>query len=530
MMKRKMATIIGLLAGAALASSNAWAANSSGDEAKGRWTRAESPHFTVYGDVTPTQLKDYVVKLERYDGLLRFLHGMPLDGDAVRKLPIYLVISKTGFETVIPGLGDGVGGFYVPSPNDVFAVALRERQSDHVIQHEYVHHFMLRYFPYGYPAWLTEGYAEYFGSAVIDDNKIQVGRNAMRGGDLRNGPWVSMEKVLSKRPFELTGGSEPPMFYAQAWLLTHYFMSDPARYQQLQAYMKAVGGGADPIKAMTEVTGMSPGKLQIELRGYMMGALKFTDYTVSNLPTPEIKLSPMPAAADDLLLVSQGLRRAGLFGQDEEIDEDAPGATAKRIAEYKEDLKAWGQGLLTQARRGAERYPDAPLARLTLARAELTYGDREAGLKLADAYAAAYPDDPEGFELAGLGRMAIGDRDPARREALYKEAGLKMGQAFKLDPDRFQTLYGYALSRKLDPKYPSDNVLNVLDKAHELAPQVPDITLTEAQALIARGQNADAIALLKPVANSPHGGKTAKQAKALLQKIGGEAPASDTTP
>lgn len=521
--RKSIAAVVGLLVAGLLASPVL------ADEAKGRWIRADSPHFTVYGEVPANALKDYVVKLERYDGLLRYLHGMPLDGEAVRKLPIYLVISRNSFETVLPGLSDGVAGFYVPSPNDVFAVAWRQKESDIVIQHEYVHHFMLRYFPYGYPAWLTEGYAEYFGSAVVDDNKIQVGRNTMRGGDLRNGPWVSMEKLLSKRPFELSG-TDPFMFYAQAWLLTHYFMSDPKRYEQLQAYMKAVGGGADPIKAMTEVTGMSPGKLQIELRGYMMGALKFTDYTVSNFPTPEIKLTPLPAAADDLLLVSQGLRRAGLFGADEDIDEDAPGATAKRVADYKAKLKAWGRAQLNQARRGAERYPDAPIARLTLARAELTYGDREAGLKLADAYAAQYPDDPEGFELAGLGRMAIGDRDPARREALYKEAGLKLGQAFKLDPERFQTLYGYALSRKLDPKYPSDNVLNVLAEAHELAPQVADITLTDAEALIARGQNDKAAALLRPVANSPHGGKAAKQAKALLQKIGGEPPASEDRP
>lgn len=505
----------GLLAGSALA-----------DEAKGRWTRAESPHFTVYGDVPPSALKAYVVKLERYDGLLRYLHGMPLDGEAVRKLPIYLVISRNSFDAVVPGMAEGVAGFYVAKPSDVFAVAWRQKESEIVIQHEYVHHFMLRYFPYGYPAWLSEGYAEYFGSAVVDDDKIQVGRNTMRGGDLRSGAWVSMEKLLSKRPFELTG-TDPFMFYAQAWLLTHYFMSDPKRYEQLQAYMKAVGGGADPIKAMTDVTGMTPAKLQVELRGYMMGALKFTDYTVSNLPAPEIKLSPMPPAADDLLLVGQGLRRAGLFGADEDIDEDAPGATDKRVADYKAKLKAWGQDQLTQARRGAERYPDAPIARLTLARAELTYGDREAGLRLADAYAAEHPDDPEGFELAGLGRMAIGDRDPARREALYKEAGQKLGQAFKLDPERFQTLYGYAQSRKLDPKYPSDNVLNVLDEAHMLAPQVPEITLTEAEALIARGQNDKAAVLLKPVANSPHGGKSAKRAKTLLQKIGGEASASE---
>ena len=519
--RRGAAAILGALLAASLTGTAA------ADGAKGRWIRADSPHFTVYGDVSAGALREYVVNLERYDALLRYLHGMPLDGAADRKLPIYLVVNRTSFDTVLPGASGSLGGFYIPTPNDVFAMAWRQRDSDMVIQHEYVHHFMLRYFPFGYPAWLSEGYAEYFGSAVVDDNKIQVGRNTLRGESLRNGPWISMDKLLGKRPFELKG-SDPFMFYAQAWLLTHYFMSDPQRYEQLKRYMKAVGAGGDPVKTMTDVTGMPPAKLYTELRGYMMDTLKYVDYTVSNFPTPQIAISTLPPAADDLLLVNQALRRAGLTWIDED-DDDAdqdPKAADKRAA-YKARQKAWGEQLLAQARRGAQRYPDAPIARLTLARAELTVGDREAGLKLADAYAAAYPDDPEGHELAGLGRMAIGDRDPARREAFYKEAGLRLGQAYKLDPERYQTLYGYALSRRLDPKYPTDNVLNVLDEAHQLAPQVPDIAVTEAEALIIRGQNDKAAVLLKPVANSPHGGKLAKQARTLLEKIGAEAPSSE---
>ena len=395
-------------------------------------------------------------------------------------------------------------------------MAARSRDDNSVVQHEYVHHFMLQYFPYGYPAWLVEGYAEFFGSAEVDRDTISVGRNVGRGGNLKVVAWTPIETVLTKRPFELKG-TDPAMFYAEAWLMTHYFMSDPVRYGQLMTYMQGVGAGADPLTAMQEVSGLSASALQARLRDYMNSKIRVTSYTLKGLAPAQIEISPLSKAADDLLLADFSLRRLGLDQAEE--DGGSGGASLEARAEARSQRALWRTAFLADVRLRAARHPGERLAELVLARAELALGDAVKGRVLVDAFTRARPDDAEGFELAGLARLAAGDADPERQVALYKEASALLGQAYKLDPTRYQTLYAYARSRSLDPKYPTPNVMTVLEEAHGLAPQVAEITLATAQAMMTRDRDDEAAALLGPVANSPHGGASAAQARALLRTL-----------
>lgn len=482
----------------------------------GRWLKAESPRFTVYSDGDERLLRDYVVKLELFDTLLRHLHNMPLDGAPPRKLSIFLIRERAQFDVVWPGMPSSVGGFYTSSVGDIFAMAIRSRDDNTVVLHEYVHHFMLQYFPYGYPAWLVEGYAEYFGSAEVERNTIAIGRNTGRGGNLEDIAWVPVRSVLSKRPFELKG-TDPAMFYAEAWLMTHYFMSDPVRYQQLTAYMKAVGSGDDPIKAMEVASGLSAEALQAKLRDYMRVKIQVVTHTLKGLPAPPIEVTPLSKASDDLLLADFSLRRLGLANDDDE-DDDSEGSLEAR-AEARSLRAKWRVAFLADIRIRAALYPGERLAELVLARAELALGDPEKGRVLIDAFTQARPDDAEGLELAGLARLAAGDRDEDHRAALYREAGQLLGQAYKLDPTRYQTLYGYARSRSLDPKYPTPNVMAVLEEAQALAPQVSEIALATAQAMMLRDRDDEAAALLGPVANSPHGGADAARARAMLKAL-----------
>ncbi|MBI1686528.1 tetratricopeptide repeat protein [Caulobacter hibisci] len=511
----------------------------------GRWLKAESPRFTIYSNGDEGVLRDYVAKLELFDSWLRFRHGLPIDGVPPRKLTLYLVGNTSEFKIVWPTVGSGVQGFYKADVDEIFAMAVRQRADDHVIQHEYVHHFMMQYFPYGYPSWLVEGYAEYFGSATIVGKKIEAGRNETRGENVVYGPWVSMDKLLSKRPFELGDSESASMFYAQAWLLTHYFISDPNRYQQLVAYMKAVGAGADPVTSMEKVTGLTASQLQIKLRAYSTSAIPYKSFTATDLPTPRIEISRLSPTADDLLLAELSLRAAGLeAGRDAPVDaddEDEPGKgepgkdksgkdakekaeLAKAMAEGRAERQKWREELLGKVRAAATRYPDQRLPKLALARAELTFGDFGKGLALIDQYTVDYPEDAVGFELAGLARLQAGDDAPERKTELYKAAGAQFGKAFKLDGGRYQTLYGYARSRTVEAHYPSENVLTVLDKAHRLAPQVETITLTEARALIMKHEYVEADALLRPVAGDPHKAGSAAAAQRLLKEIADKLP------
>ncbi len=84
-----------------------------------------------------------------------------------------------------------------------------------------------------------------------------------------------------------------------------------------------------------------------------------------------------------------------------------------------------------------------------------------------------------------------------------------LGQAFKIDGERYQILLAYARSRSLSPGYPSDNVMEGLLLANELAPQVADVTVQTVQALAMRGDYPRAVALLRPLANDPHNGGAA---------------------
>jgi hypothetical protein len=500
----------------------------------GKWMRAESPRFTVYSNGDEGVLREYVAKLELFDSWLRYRHGMPIDGVPPRKLTLYLVGNTSEFKVVWPGISSGVQGFYKADIDEIFAMAVRQREDNHVIQHEYVHHFMMQYFPYGYPSWLIEGYAEYFGSVTITGKKIEVGRNEIRGDNVLFGPWVSTDKVLGKRPFELKGNDSPSMFYAQAWLMTHYFMSDPGRYQQLQAYMKAVGGGADPVKSMEQITGLTSDQLQMKLKAYSTSPIPYRTFTATDLPTPNIEILRLSPAADKLLLAELSLRAAGLDAGEEPkepADEPKPGKpetekeakaradAAKERAEARVIREKWRADLLADVREAAVQYPEQRLSKLALARAELTFGEFKKGLELTDKYTVDYPEDPLGFELAGLARLREAEKDGDRRVELYKAAGLSFGKAFKLDGERYQTLYGYARSRTVEANYPSENVLKVLDKAHELAPQVETITLNQARALMMRREYAEAAILLRPVAADPHNRGAAASAQRLLQEI-----------
>ena len=116
-----------------------------------------------------------------------------------------------------------------------------------------------------------------------------------------------------------------------------------------------------------------------------------------------------------------------------------------------------------------------------------------------------------------LARAEPAKSDPVRSRALRAEALALLGGANKAEPDSYQTLYAFAQARSDEPGYPTDNTLNVLERAFTLAPQVQDIRLTTALALATRGYYPEAISLLEPIANSPHGGKLADKADGLLK-------------
>jgi Flp pilus assembly protein TadD len=475
------------------------------------WSRAESDHFIVYGEGEKS-VRSYAVMLEDFDSLLRRLHGRPRDEVAPRKLPVYLVADLGELKRVFPPAREGMAGVYLPALTEVFAVVVRDGASgvydlnkgDDTVMHEYVHHFMLQYYPSAYPAWLVEGYAEYYMTADLAPTRLVVGGvNRGRAFSLTQpSGWIPMEDVLGKRPSDLKV-RDVYSYYAQAWLLTHYILSDPQRHKLLGPYLDAMRGGRDPVVAWKDVYGDDAEGLRRKLRAYMDKTLPAGMLARLGPLNPPMTVTRLSPAANSLILEGQRMKLGVAKG-------DAP-------------------KFLATIRTAAVKSPNDRFSRLILARAETIYGDRVAGEAMLNGLLAANPKDEEALVILGESRLAAGASDESKRAACFAEAAVFFARAFKINPDNPETLHGYAEAKALEPL--TDAMVDIRVKAAELAPQVGHLRLDAANALIQIGDPESARTLLTPLAGNPHGGDAAQAAIVLLKAIDGKPaiPAAKTS-
>lgn len=460
------------------------------------WRRAESPHFVVYSDGSERSLRDYTTKLERFDALLATTLGRNPTDD-LRKLPVYLVGDDRALRIAQPRLPEGIAGYYSSSENDIFAILVRGK-SDDILLHEYSHHFMAKNSDGRYPGWLSEGFAEYFATATVSDRgKATFGMpNAGRQYALQQNRWLPMDQVLrAKGSFDIEDRTARSMYYAQSWALTHWLLADAARTQNMATYLTAINGGQDTVAAWQAIFGTTPEQLTAQLRAYSRGRLYYKELDVPPL-TPEITVTPLPPAADAVLLSMINARSPN------PADVDGP-------------------ALLGTLRAAAARFPDDPLALVALGRAETRWGDAaaaEAALNRAL--------ERQGDTIEGLLLMAdiVEERGEVAADEAEGVQQLRLAQGFlrralDADPTDYRVYAALARIRRSGSDYPNENDLTTWALAVRYAPQVMSIRGDAAIAMLQGGLYDEAVILLTPLINDPHGGPGVQQARDLLEQV-----------
>lgn len=461
--------------------------------AEARWLKAESERFIVYSEGNAARLTTFVQKLETYDRLLRRHMGLDENEAPLRKLPIYLVRDRGGINAIWSGAGSsGIAGFYRADEEDIFAVAIADGSADDVLLHEYAHHFMMQYFPYGYPAWFIEGFAEYFSTVDIKRGAVVVGNfDENNGAVLRSFSWLPMRDLLGKRFTEIR--RQNYTFYPLSWLLTHWFMGSPERHTQLAAYLRDVGDGGDPVEAMPRATGVSNGELRSQLRRYMN---RIPYYEIpNNFPVAEVTITEMPAWADDLLLLSIRLKLG--------VEESRRPAVA------------------AEARRAVARYPDVPFAQILLGHAEIHFGDRDAGERVLRQAIERHPEAVDAHLFLATSLLERAEEDEAGGLPLRAEAQHLLAKAYQLDETDYRVLMLLARVREGAPGYPTANDIATHEIVVTLAPQLNSARLKLAEAYLGAGRNDDAIHMARALANAPHSGEDATRAQALITRARG---------
>lgn len=487
--------------------------------ASAEWRKAETARFVVYGDIDQRSLTEAAQELELYDSVLRFLHGIDVDSVPPRKLPIYLVRDTAMMRQVSPDISEMIRGFYSANDDDIFAIAINERPdrrsagafriepTKQTLLHEYAHHFMLDSSAAGYPAWLTEGYAEYFSTADLSSSQIRVGLHSPeRGYWLTQGRWLSLNDILTKRPGDFRTGEQQVQFYAQSWLLTHWFMSSVERAPMLVAYINNMRQGMDSVAAFEVATGKTLSEMEAEQHRYVRQPVAIKVFPANQFARPVVTVTTLTAGESDLLLLSLRL--------DLPLEDD-------------EAVQA-----LAQVRSRAARYPNTPFAQHALARAEAKYGDGNRAEAILQQLIQADPNDAEALNI--LGQIRIDKADDADadadRSALMREARAYLARSYASDPNRYQTLFALARTRMTSLSFPTDNDMTTLLAAYDLAPQVDSVRFMAAQARMMRGEYVEAIILLEPLVSDPHGGEGVTAARALIDQARAQLDGSSSAP
>ncbi len=458
------------------------------------WKVAETANFRVHSEASDERLIEQAAVLEDFRALLMRMTGhTPPDGTP--KLDVFMV-DDLAIAMPWRAPAKGMAGFYRADAGRISAVALDRtggREFDvnaqQILLHEYAHHFMLAANGPAYPAWYVEGFAEYFSTAEFRPERIEFGKvSPNRGLWLSNAAWLPLETVLAGRP-ETSGGKSAAMFYAQSWALTHYMFRMPGMRDRLVAYLKAFSGGMDPVAAFRLHIDPDLDAFQSKLRRYVNGKSTYSRFDRPPATPAGVHVQALPPSAGTMLMRLVALEH---------------GVGANTAAVALDDVRALARAAQSDS-----------LAKRTLAVAELQHGDPAVAAGLLDMLLAEAPKDPDLLRW-----RALSARPMARgaSPAVVAEAKQLLVRAFRSDPNDWRTLHAYVrlhgpMSRPLPPE-----VLEVLLRAHELAPQVSEVVLDTAVALHNAGMVREAAYVLQPLAYSPHGGPAAELAGRLLDR------------
>ncbi|HTU09671.1 MAG TPA: hypothetical protein VMG08_02135 [Allosphingosinicella sp.] len=468
------------------------AASLSATAARAEWHQATSSNFIVYSEGSEEDARAFAAKLERFHYVLRTFHRINAP-TVPNRLRVFL-LSSAGAVGRAAG-GASVAGYYVPDSRGLMLVGTRAQggrgngdlrsarsvanlDPESILLHEYTHHFMYQYFPAAYPTWYSEGFAEFWGATrFLANDVVEIGLPAEhRFSTFDALGWLPLERLLRIHNYREAGGANVFLLYAQGWLLVRYTFENPERQRQLQTYLRLINNGTDYAEASRQAF-PDLATFNSELFSYA-GRGRFG---VIRLPFRTIDVG-------QIAVTTPGAAEQALMMQEIKLSQGYPQREAVEFA--------------AQVRGIAARFPNDPFAlRLVMESAYLA-GDNAGALDAANRLLAVEPNNPRALttkamiQLAGL--VAANNRTAAAWTAA-REPLLRAKRVAPRDPLVLRAFYrSFAMQGGLPP----EEAQNALYDAMELAPSDGELRYELARDFEQRRMIPEAIAIIRPEANS----------------------------
>lgn len=468
------------------------------------WHKASSAHFVIYADESPTKLREFATRLEKFDKAVRQVRGMtdPAMGDGNR-LSVFVVPTIADVQRLAAnksGMSPNLAGFYTGRAAGSIAIVAKRsndtRMGDFADQetffHEYAHHLMFYDLSVATPLWYSEGFAEFMSTAGFGkDGSVTLGKPALgRAYGVDDARTFPLERMLSAKYEKLTE-DEWSALYARGWVLTHYLTFEPSRKGQIDRYLQDIAQGKDGLQSAQRAFGDFKA-LDRNLHGYVgRSRISVVRVAAQALPVGQVTVEPLSAGGSEILSLRMRLKVG--------VPDSEAGALAQQI------------------RGVAAKYPADPMVQVTLAEAEHEADQYAAAEAAADRALAADPRMIEAMLFKGrviMERAAVDDK-----AATFAAARAWFTKANKLDPEDPEPLMLFHEAQIRDTGRPNANAVAALHYASDLAPQDLGLRAQSAFQYLRDGKLAEARKALAPIAFDPHGGGYAKMARTAMERI-----------
>lgn len=468
--------------------------------AHAEWRKSETRHFTIYSEGSELALRNFSIKVERFDTVLRRLFRVS-DEDVPQKLTIFMLPSAAAVAKA-SAAGKNVAGIYIPTGEGSIAIVNRtngnseyDLDADAVLFHEYSHHFMTRYFPVAYPAWYVEGFAEFL--ATTDFTREG---NAKRGmppyyrayGLLVETP-IPVDRLLTSNVSDVPTDKRDA-FYGRSWLLVHYLNFFEMRKGQLGKYLNAINDGATNVDAARSAFGDFK-QLDRKLNAYLHKRLTFVTESVATPAPANVDITQVSPGAGATITMMQFLQLRRGVGE--------------------KDL----QGLIATLSTSAQKFPEDAEPLLLLAEASYLADDDAGAIRAADAALLVAAKLSRAMLAKGRAMLRQNIKLNVSDAARWKEARGWIVKANRADVNDPMPLFAYYESFRQQGLQPNPAALEGLARAYQMVPEDRDVRMTYASALAAEKKFAPAIRLIETIAFDPHNGPGAEQARETFKKL-----------
>ncbi len=467
--------------------------------ASAKWLRGESENFVFYGDMSRDDMRDFAVRLERYNAALNQI----VKSKEVSKVTIFVVSDVGEVQQLVGNGGGNVLAFYIPSaqlpliitPESGGFVTNQFRLTvENILLHEYAHHMLLSNVDQIYPGWASEGMAEFFSTVNFNrDGSLTFGApNTIRSFSV-NSPHRMMLKELLLSDSTKLSPEEFEQKYSRGWLLIHYLLLSGNRPGQLSAYFEAINQGMPPLEAGQKAFG-DLDKLNKEFDRYRNNS-RFNSFT----------------------LTAEQLGKENVKFDMEELSEGQAAIMRFRIRSARGVDKEMAAELAKEARPVAALYPDDVYVQRTMAEIEFDANDLDAAELAADRVIAADSKNVMGqlYKARILGRRAVDSQGGA---AAWEQVRDHILNANEVDPNYALPLVLYYDSYVAQGVEVPPIAMTGLARAAYLVPQDPEVRVRLGYALLQKGESDAARKVIAPMAYYSHGSEDNPALK-IIEKI-----------